>query len=259
MVDLTTGTLHSEAIDEAAHLVGKYMKTIVQNSKYSRIALGLPGTLMLIWIVLAILRVDVYYYAIALLLVLSTFMLIKGFGVDRAAKNFYRWAKDYSPPPLPVQISNYAAIAGILCIVVSIYAGYANAVEQGSPLPVTTGGWLSALPLLSAYFLQGAVYLVIVGLCTVMVGRSVRMYFAHDVRVLRNFALIVSLAWSSVIFNGAAEVIIKPSAGLQNLVFYIIVGILIAIASVLVMLIIHRSYKGFFVKSNEKADEFEED
>ena len=99
-------------------------------------------------------------------------------------------------------------------------------------------------------------YLVVVGLCTVLLGRAVRLYFARDVRVLRNAALIVSVAWSSVIVNGAADVLLSPSSGLQNLIFYIIVGVLIAIASVLVMLIVHRSLdKDFFAKSEEKADE----
>ncbi len=248
---------HSESIEETAQLFGKYMKTLVQNPKYSRIALGLPGTLILIWIILALLQVRVFYYALTILLVISFFMLVKGFGVDRSAKNFYKWAKEYSPPSLPVQIGNYSTIAGILCVAISVYSGYSNAAENVSPLPVNTAGWLSDLPKLSAFFLQGAVYLVVVGLCTVLIGRAVRMYFAHDVRVLRNAALIVSVAWSSVIFNGAAEVLLSPSAGLQNLIFCIIVGVLIAIASVLVMLIVHRSYKDFFAESEEKADEFE--
>ncbi|MCW4009541.1 MAG: DUF373 family protein [Candidatus Bathyarchaeota archaeon] len=250
---------HSESIEESAQLFGKYMKMLVQNPKYSRIALGLPGTLILIWIVLALFDVGVYYYALTLLLVLSTAMLIKGFGIDRSARHFYSWAKEYSPPPLPVQIGNYSTIAGILCIAVSVYSGYVSAVEN-VPLPVDMGGWLSSLPKLAAYYLQGSIYLIIVGLCTILIGRAVRMYFVHDVRMLRNATLIVSIAWSSVIFNGAAEVIINPSAGLSNLIFFIIIGILIAIASVLVMLIVHRSYKGFFAKPKEEgADEFEED
>ena len=250
---------HSESIEETAQLFGKYMKTLVQNPKYSRIALGLPGTLILIWIILALANVPVFYYLVTILLVVCSFMLIKGFGIDRSTKNFYKWAKEYSPPPLPVQIGNYSTIAGILCIAVSVYSGYSNALENISkPLPVDTAGWLSNLPSLSAFFIQGAVYLVVVGLCTILLGRAVRLYFARDVRVLRNAALIVSVAWSSVIVNGAADVLLSPSSGLQNLIFYIIVGVLIAIASVLVMLIVHRSYKGFFAETEEKADEFEE-
>ncbi len=249
---------HSESIEETAALFSRYMKMLVQNPKYSRIALGLPGLLIFIWSILAILGVGVYYYAVTIVLVVGSFMLIKGFGVDRSAKSFYKWAKEYSPPALPVQVGNYATIAGILCIAVSVYSGYSSTIDNGKPLPMDMGGWLSNLPKLSAFFLQGSVYLVVVGLCTILIGRTVRMYFDHDVRVLRNAVLIVSVAWSSVIINGAADVLISPSAGLQNLIFYIIVGILIAIASVLVILIVHRSAKDFFAKSREKADEFGE-
>jgi putative membrane protein len=257
---------HSESIEETAQLFGKYVRMLVSEPKYSRIALGLPGTLILIWIVLALAKLDVSYYGLTLLAVVSAFMLIKGFGVDRSAKDFYKWAKEYSPPSLPVQIGNYSTIAGVLCIAVSAYSGYSSAIagytyligDGGEAIPVDFGGWLAMMPKLSAYFLQGAVYLIIVGLCTVLVGRAVQMYFARNVRVLRNGVLIASVAWSSVIFNGIAEVLISPSNGLLPLIFYIIVGVLIAIASVLVMLIVHRSYKGFFVASEEKAEEFGE-
>ncbi len=247
---------HSESIEETAALFSRYMKTLVQNPKYSRIALGLPGALIFIWSILAIMKLDVYYYAVTIVLVMGSFMLIKGFGVDRAAKDFYHWAKEYSPPPLPVQVANYATIASILCIAVSIYAGYSNAADRLPFLIADGSSWVTALPALSGYFLKGAVDLVIVGLGTVLIARAIRMYFEHDVRLLRNAALIVSIVWSRMIFNGAADVLIDPASGLPNLVFFIVVGILIAIASVLVIMIVHRSAKGFFVKSKE-PDEFE--
>ncbi|HKZ88234.1 MAG TPA: hypothetical protein VJ066_03625, partial [Candidatus Bathyarchaeia archaeon] len=62
-------------------------------------------------------------------------------------------------------------------------------------------------------------------------------------------------------FDGAAEVLINPpldSLAYANLVFSIIVGILIAIASVLVILIVHRQAKDFFATSKSKVDEFGE-
>jgi putative membrane protein len=248
---------HSESIEETAALFSRYMRMLVQNPKYSRIALGLPGALILIWSILALLGVGVYYYAVAIGLVMGSFMLIKGFGVDRAAKNFYHWAKEYSPPALPVQVANYATIASILCIAVSIYSGYSNAMKF-SPPPADPAGWISAVPGFAGYFLKGAVDLVIVGLGAVLIGRAIRMYFERDVRLLRNAALIVSVVWSRMIVNGAADVLIDPAAGLPNLVFFIIVGILIAIASVLVIMIVHRSAKGFFDKSKAGANEFEE-
>ncbi len=250
---------HSESIEETAALFSRYIKTLVQNPRYSRIALGLPGVLILIWSILAILRWPVFYYAVTIVFVVGSFMLIKGFGVDKSAKDFYKWAREYSPPSLPVQIGNYTMIAGILCVAISVYSGYSNAVGKINPLPIDTAGWLGALPTLSGFFLKGALDLVIVGLVTVLLGRAIRLYVDHDARVLRNAALIVSVLWSRMIFSGAADVLIDPVAGLPNLIFSIVIGILIAIASVLVIMIIHRSAKGFFVNSKEKAKEFGDD
>ena len=117
---------HSESIEETAALFSKYFRLLMDNPRYSRIALGIPGLLFFILGILAIFG-WVNYYLIAIILILGGFMLVKGFGVDKAAKDFYKWAKEYSPPPLPVQISNYAAIAGILCVAISIYLGITNA------------------------------------------------------------------------------------------------------------------------------------
>ena len=70
----------------------------------------------------------------------------------------------------------------------------------------------------------------------------------------------MSVAWSAFILDGTAEVLKSPGVNINytNLVFSVIVGILIGLASVLVIFIIHRSYKDFFAKTREKIDEFGE-
>jgi putative membrane protein len=250
---------HSESIEESVAVFSRYLKLLTENPRYSRIALGVPGLLFLIWSILAIFGV-VSYYLIALIFVFGAVLLLKGFGVDRAAKSLYKWAKDYSPPPLPVQISNYAAIAGILCVAVSIYSGATNILANLVPTPTSLSAWVSVLTGYAGYFIQGFTPLMVVGVGTALFGRAVRMYFERDVRVLRNAALIVSVAWSAFILDGTAEVLKSPGLNINytNLVFSVIVGILIGLASVLVIFIIHRSYKDFFAKSREKVDEFGE-
>jgi hypothetical protein len=81
--------------------------------------------------------------------------------------------------------------------------------------------------------------------------------------LLRNIALVVSVAWSRWILDATANILLKPGIGFENdvfssLVFTIVVGILIGIASVLLVIIIHRSARGFFRESEEGVDEFKE-
>ncbi len=243
---------HSESIEETAALFTRYLKMIVENPRYSRIALGLPGLFFLILGILSIFNL-LYYYWIAFIFVLSAFMLVKGFGVDKEVKNFYQWIKEYSPPPVRVQISSFSLVAGVLCIVVGVYLGLARV-----PAQPDFPSWISNLPQIAGFFIQGSIDLIIMGVCVALLGRAIRWYLERDARLLRNAALIVSIAWSRQILSGASDLLINPSTGPEKLIFSIVVGILIGVASVLVIFVIHRSARGFFEETEEQVEEFEE-
>jgi putative membrane protein len=261
---------HSESIEETAAVFTKYARLLVDNPRYARMALGLPGILVLIFGILwginnFVYPGAIYYYGIAFVIVLGGFLLIKGFGVDRATKDFYKWAKDYSPPSLPMQISNYTIIAGILCIAVSVYLGVASVNINVAPAS-DFAGWVSITPRIAYYFITGIIDLLVAGIIIVLLGRSVRLYVERNSRLLRNIVLIVSVAWSRWILVGTANVILyyskKTSTVIgindpifSNFLFTIIVGILIGVASVMLIYIVNRSAKGFFKKREEKEEE----
>jgi putative membrane protein len=248
---------HSESIEETAALFSKYIKLLFNDPRYSRIALGIPGLLFLILGILYIFPGYLNYYFIVIVLILGVFLLGKGFGVDKAARNFFKWAREYTPPPLPIQISNYTAIVGILCLGISVYLGIASAGDNVA-FPTDLSGWVSALPKMAGFFLRGVMDLMVVGIGTILFGRSIRLYFERDARTLWNAVLIVSVGWSRWILKETADILINPAIGFENLAFAIVVGVLIGIASVLAVVVIHRSTKGFFEKSKEKVDEFGE-
>jgi putative membrane protein len=262
---------HSESIEETAAVFTKYIRLLVDNPRYARMALGLPGILVLIFGILwaidnFLYKGAIYYFGIAFVIVLGGFLLLKGFGVDKATKDAYKWAKDYSAPPLPIQISNYTIIAGILCVAVSVYLGIANVNISAAPFPSDFGGWLGITPKIATFFIKGLDTLLVVGAIIILIGRSIRLYFEKDSRLLRNAALIISVAWSYWVLEGTANVIIhyyQDSSAVVGLndeifssfLFTIIVGILIGVASVLLIYIVNRSAKGFFKKQEEIAEE----
>jgi putative membrane protein len=254
---------HSESIEETAALFSRYMRLIWENPRYARLALGIPGLLFFLYGVFYIIPGAVNYYLISIVLILGGVLLVKGFGVDRGAKNFFKWTREYSPPPLPVQISNYSIIAGVLCVAVSVYLGASSASVNVIPPTPDLAGWISVLPSVATFFIKGFMDLTVVGIGIVLFGRSIRLYFERDPRLLRNVALVVSVAWSRWILDATANILLKPGIGFENdvfssLVFTIVVGILIGIASVLLVIIIHRSARGFFRESEEDVDEFKE-
>jgi putative membrane protein len=252
---------HSESIEETAALFSRYLRLIWENPRYARMALGIPGLLFFLYGIFYIIPGAVGYYLISIVLILGLVLLVKGFGVDRGAKDFYKWAREYSPPPLPMQISNYSMIAGILCIAVSVYLGASSASVNVTPDTPDFAGWISVLPNVAAFFIKGFTDLMVVGIVIVLFGRSIRLYFERDSRLLRNAALVISVVWFRWILDATANILLKPGVGFNDevfssLVFTIVVGILIGIASVLLVIIIGRSTKGFFLESEDEVNEF---
>jgi len=262
---------HSESIEETAAVFTKYVRLLMDNPRYARIALGLPGLLVFIFGVLWAINNFVYrgaidYFGIAIVIVVGGFLLIKGFGVDRAAKDLYTWVKEYSPPPLPVQISNYTVFAGILCIAVSVYLGVQSVNINAAPFPSTSAGWVAIGPKITTFFIKGIEDMIVIGMIIVLFGRSVRLYFERDSRMLRNVGLIVTVAWIRWILDATANVIYNPlnPAGrpiyslsdpiFSVFLYTIVVGILISIASVLLIFIVNRSAKDFFQKPDKDEE-----
>jgi putative membrane protein len=250
---------HSESIEETAAVFTKYMRLLIDNPRYSRVALGLPGLLVLIfgvfWALEFVYEGTLLYYGIAIIIIIGGFLILKGFGVDRSAKDLYKWAREYTPPPLPMQISNYTIIAGILCVAVSVYLGISSVANNAAPFPTEFGAWLGAIPRIASFFIKGIMDLLVVGLSLTLAGRSIRFYFERDQKLLRTVALIVTVGWSRWILDSTANLLTEPfnEVFFQNFIFSIIVGILIGIASILLIIIIQRSSINFF-----KKDEHEE-
>ncbi|HLN45624.1 MAG TPA: DUF373 family protein [Candidatus Sulfotelmatobacter sp.] len=247
----------SESIEETAAVFTRYFRMLFDDPRYSRLALGIPGLLVLLFGILYLIpNFQIQYYFLTIAVILGGLMLVKGFGIDKSTKDVYRWIREYSPPPIPVQISNYVAVAGVLCMLVSIYLGVAFVTASVEVLPPDFPGWVAALPQYTGYFIQGTVDLMVVGIGAIFFGRSIRFYFERDSRILRNSALIISVAWSRWILVATANILINPSIGYDALVFNIVVGVLIGIASILLIIIVHRSARGFFRESKGEVDEF---
>jgi putative membrane protein len=246
---------HSESIEETAALFFRYVKMVMNNPRYSRVVLGLPGLLILILAVFSFAGL-VQYYLIAFVFVLSGLLLIKGFGIDKAARDLFVWVKEYSPPPLRVQISNYSLVAGALCVVLGAYLGWTTA---ASNVPAASlAEWVANLPAIIGFFIQGAVTLMVVGFSVPLLGRAIRWYIEHDARLLRNAVLIVMIGWSQQILIATSELLIAPeaAAGYNRVIFSIVVSILLGVASVLTVFAVHRAKRAFFGETEEQIEEY---
>jgi len=236
-------------------LFSRYVKMLFENPRYARMALGLPGLLLIVLAVLYVLNWT-SYSLIALLIVLGAYLVVKGFMIDKAVGNLYRWIREYSPPSVPNLIMGFVALAGLLLIGIGAYQGYYQASSYASTLAlIYPSDWIAALPTLFGHFLSEAIFLAVVGVFIALFGRAVHWLIERDSRLLRTVDMLVVVAWSYQIFYQASKILIDPALPYETLVFSIAVGIILAVASVVITSLLHRLYPNFFRVKEKHVEE----
>ena len=245
---------HSKSIEETAALFARYLKILVENPRYSRILLGLPGILLIVLGIFAVLG-WLEYAGIAFLIVLGAFLFVKGFRLDKTAHNFYTWAQEYSPPPYPIQIASFSAVAGVLLILVG---GYLGGTVVADNLPTDPSQLFASLPVLIGHFLSGSILLIVIGVSVILSGRMIRGFFERDPRLWRTIVVVVVCAWSYTMFYQASQILIDPKVSSTDLVIAIIIGIPSIVAAAFAVFILRRRYASFFKRKEKEIEEFKE-
>ncbi len=246
---------HSKSIEETAALFSRYMKILVENPRYSRMLLGLPGILFIVLGTLAFIPQGLDYAIPALGVILGAFLVLRGFRVDKAVQNFTKWIKEYSPPPFTEQVAGFAVIAGVLLILVGGYLGGTAVAQVASNAEVDA---FSHVPRLIGEFLYGSTYLIALGICTILSGRAVRWFFERDLRLWRTVVIVVGVAWSSVMFVEASKILIEPTFKYDALVLAIVGGIPVIVSTFLTALLLRKKYSNYFKGTEESMTDFEE-
>jgi len=248
---------HSESIEETVWIFSRYMKMLFENPRYARNVLGLPGVLLIILGLMYLLHWTENIW-IAFLIVFGSFLVIKGFMLDKAARSFYVWVREYSPPPFKVQIAGFAALAGFLLMGLGLYQGgfqVSNYIGGLPSPPRFPAQWLGILPRLLGEFLLQSIAWITIGICVLLFGRAIRWFLEHDSRLLRTAVIIVTVAWSGQIFYQASLILINPAITYETLVYTIAVGIFLTVASFLITTVLHRKYAYFFREKEAKIEE----
>jgi len=251
---------HSESIEETAALFSRYMKMLWENPRYSRIALGLPGILMIVVCVLWLFNL-LFYAWVAFFIIVGGFLFVRGFGIDRAVFGLYKWIREYSPPPLPRQVEVFSAVTGILLIAVGCYQAGAVVTPILQPPPANMGQWLALLPYLIGHFIAHSVSLIVIGVCVAFTGRAIRWFFERNPKLWRTIVIIVTFAWFQQILYQASQILINPELAyiLQwQLVAATVTGILLTLATFMVTALLYRKFAHFFKGKEEEIEEFEE-
>ena len=105
----------SRSVEYSYAVLGKYLKMLAYDSKYSKFFLGVPGILLLIGGVATVFGYTAEIFAV-LVSILGGAFLIRGFDLDRV------WSSWSKPTPMGF-IRMFTMVAGVLLILSSVPAG----------------------------------------------------------------------------------------------------------------------------------------
>jgi len=134
----------SESVEQTWLILGRYLRLLFTEPRYSKIFLGVPGLLMAIIGILYVINVA----SIPLILsAIGIFLFLRGFNVDQRVANALKGIVDLFHMPAYKQLRAFAAFITFILLVTGIYVGYLtslNAVYSrypNPPDPVTHTWW----------------------------------------------------------------------------------------------------------------------
>lgn len=230
---------HSKSIEETAAVFSRYLRRILEDPRYSKIILGLPGILLVMLGVLSFLaifiRYDIGTWAwIMGLLIVGFYLIGKGYGLDKKLVSVI--PKIFSPYGL---IIGFSMISGLLLISIGLYQSISQVLSSEEFL-------LKSLAEVAGTIISASISTVVTGISIILLGRALAHLLARDHRFWRTIVLIIACVWSWKIFDEAAKILINPALTLDGLIISIVIGIAIVTMLIPIVHFLGKKYRDFF-------------
>jgi putative membrane protein len=225
---------HSERIEETYAVIFRYMKMLIDDPYYSKVSLGVPGILLVIFGFLTASN-QLENAGMVMSIVMGIILLLKGFGWD---KRLLALKPRLPPPERWINIAS-TGIGGIVALVGIIQGvDYAWSIL---PLPIMPfwdiSYWASnAVNLLGAFIITGA-DMISLGIGIAILGDGIGIFIQDrtDTSVWTNIIGLLFLFWMRPIVIEAAKIIRNPGTEitlLSPLIIYTVIGAITTITAV---------------------------
>lgn len=223
---------HSRSVEENYMVLGRYLRMLVFEPRYSKWVIGIPGVI-LIFAGLLVLAGAAYLAGLSILLVLGAAFLIRGFDLDRFVAGMLK-ERTYG------YIRLFTIPASILILIVGLSSGY-NFVSQQAPdviaqvraspsLIIEQGG------VLLGYYLQGSLLLLWIAGGIYLAGTLLTQIMRGSPRIYRSVTGIVVL---TLLFFPMDEFSVYLVTGATTssiaLITYVLVGLAVVFGLVITL------------------------
>ena len=224
----------SRTVEYSYAVLGRYLKAIAFDSKYSKFFLGVPGMLLLIGGVATVLGLTREIFAV-LVSILGGAFLIRAFDVDRAWTN---WNK---PTPGGF-IRTFTLVAGIVMILASVTAGISSAVpditaKPDSILKVVVNQQTTGL------FVSGMLPFLWIGIGCIFGGSLLSSWFKGSLRSITDILRIIVLITLYPVVSQFTTIMIKSESPI-TLIPPLLFGLAVILISASLLFHKYRKKKG---------------
>lgn len=224
----------SRTVEYSYAVLGRYLKTIAFDSKYSKFFLGVPGMLLLIGGVATVLGLTREIFAV-LVSILGGAFLIRAFDIDRAWTN---WNK---PTPGGF-IRTFTLVAGIVMILASLTAGI------GAAVPGITTKPDSILKLVlnqqtTGLFVSGMLPFLWMGIGCIFGGSLLSSWFKGSIRSITDILRLIVLVTLYPVVSQFTTIMIKGESPF-TLLPPLLIGLAVILISASLLFHKYRKKKG---------------
>jgi putative membrane protein len=219
---------YSRTVEETYMVLGRYLRMLVFDQRYSKWVIGVPGVIFLFAGVLVLFG-RAYEAGIAILLIVGTTFLVRGFGIDRSV------ALMLSQRPYGY-LRIFSVLAGTLIFLVGLSSGYTYMALRdpvgAQAVGVNPGEFLTYGGNLIGYYLEGALPVIWAAFAVYLIGALLAHLARGSNRVWRDGVLIVLLG---LLYLPMDEFAIFLTGGVNSsvlLISYVLVGLAFTFAVV---------------------------
>lgn len=176
---------HSRSVEYSYAVLGRYLKMLAYDPRYSKFFLGVPGALLVATSLASFFGLT--KEALALVFsILGVAFIIRAFDIDKALSSLGR------PTPTGF-IRIFSAFAGILIIVVSIVNGLSS-IPNDALVPNMTVLHIIKNRVIVGSFVHGTITLLWIGIATILAGSLLSNWFKGSILTMSDILRLVVLA-----------------------------------------------------------------
>ena len=176
---------HSRSVEYSYAVLGRYVKMLAYDPRYSKFFLGVPGALLVATSLASFFGLT--KEALALVFsILGVAFIIRAFDIDKALSSLGR------PTPTGF-IRIFSAFAGILIIVVSIVNGLSS-IPNEAIVPNMGALHVISNRIIVGSFVHGTITLLWIGIATILAGSLLSNWFKGSILTMSDILRLVVLA-----------------------------------------------------------------